>query len=236
MCYTHSLKKKLEKEKMQELGRVVSKDINEFNIQPEDNVTKNEDAITRISSATNAWAYIPAFVSIANLANFFARHTLDTCQTSCSLINNERVIRNVCDLPYERTLFWGGISIALFTTSLALPYLPSIVDRIKKMRVIGEDVRESSTSTKPIKANRLNPIEMLPIPIFIIGVMKSLSSFIYFSEVGIRTSLDTCTNQYVLAGYNITDFSCQTALQNGCAEILTAGILFTTAAIINNAP
>lgn len=66
--------------------------------------------------------------------------------------------------------------------------------------------------------------------------MKSLSSIIYFSEDGIRTSFGACTNQYVLDGYNITHFPCQAAIQSGYTEMLTVGILFTTAAVIKSTP
>lgn len=224
---------------MLELGRVESKDINEFNIQSEDNTVKNEDIVTRLSSVTNAWAYMPTFVSIASLANFLARHTLGSCQ-NLNLVDNEKIFFDSCVLPYERTLFWGGISIALFTTSLALPYLPSVIDRIKKMRIIGEDVKESRASKKPVRFDKLDPTSTLSIGLVLVGVMKSLGSLVYFSEAGIRTVFGACTPESIYNGnnvtYHVTNFSCQDALQNGYTEILAAGILFATATIISNSP
>lgn len=198
--------------------------------------TMHEGLMTKVSLITKIGACILGGISATNWANFSARSLLGTCHIPDSLVNNKALVSNLCDLPYDRSLFWGGLSIALFTASITLPYTPSVVDRIKNLTIFGKfkettskDVETLSDSKNLGKVTNLSDPNILAPVLSLAGVMKGLESLIHFSEAAGRSLLGTCEVNRIVEGYKITDFACQYALKNGHSQILAACILVTTA-------
>jgi hypothetical protein len=214
---------------MSKLGRIEQK-----NIQFE-NPEEGKGLISNLTSTTELAAYLTATASINNLVNLLSRQVLDTCQDSY-LINNTMLHGDLCKSPHELSLYYGALSAGLFTTSLALPYLPLVIDKIKKLRVMGEDIKEPQAPKKPIKIERVDPSLMLRFSIILTGVFEASSSLFYLSDSGLRTALGTCSNQYQIDEYTIQDFTCQNMHQEGVTRAVAALMLFTTASIIANAP
>jgi hypothetical protein len=172
--------------------------------------------------------YATAFYASADLANVVAKETLGYCDP---WMHPERPYYPCAD-TWNKLSLSGSVSLALFTTSLALSYSSTILDKIKSLPLFGKGKNSSEVESKGSDIDLFVSAQNLALAISITSAGTAanqiMSSLFKFSELASYQLSETCISEIKVDLTNTVKYDhCASLIKDGNAKLLAAGLALT---------